>query len=73
MSNGKDVSARFTMDGTVIETQYGRGFVGQAMYLYVFLSSSLFGVWVAGLDLKLGRERKRVSESEPKEILIRFK
>jgi beta-glucanase (GH16 family) len=31
--NGKDVSVRFSMDGQVVETQYGRGFVGKAMYL----------------------------------------
>lgn len=31
--NGRDVSVRFLMDGQVVETQYGRGFVGKAMYL----------------------------------------
>ncbi|KAK4155174.1 galactan endo-beta-1,3-galactanase [Chaetomidium leptoderma] len=31
--NGRDVSVKFSMDGNVIETQYGRGFVGQPMYL----------------------------------------
>jgi beta-glucanase (GH16 family) len=31
--NGRDVSVRFFMDGRLVETQYGRGFVGQAMYL----------------------------------------
>lgn len=31
--NGKDVAIRFFMDENLIETQYGRGFVGQPMYL----------------------------------------
>ncbi|KAK3322611.1 concanavalin A-like lectin/glucanase domain-containing protein [Apodospora peruviana] len=35
--NGRDVSARFTMDGKVIETQYGKGFIGQSMYLIIDL------------------------------------
>ncbi|KXX76891.1 Galactan endo-beta-1,3-galactanase [Madurella mycetomatis] len=33
--NGRDVSVKFWMDGQLIETQYGRGFVGQPMYLWV--------------------------------------
>ncbi|KAK0630844.1 glycoside hydrolase family 16 protein [Bombardia bombarda] len=31
--NGKDVSVKFYMDGKIIETQYGKGFTGQPMYL----------------------------------------
>lgn len=31
--NGRDVSVKFWMDGQVVETQYGRGFVGKPMYL----------------------------------------
>ncbi|KAK3899616.1 glycoside hydrolase [Staphylotrichum tortipilum] len=31
--NGRDVSVRFWMDGRVVETQYGKGFVGKSMYL----------------------------------------
>lgn len=31
--NGKDVSVKFYMDDQLIETQYGKGFVGQPMYL----------------------------------------
>jgi hypothetical protein len=31
--NGRDVSVRFWMDGQLVEAQYGRGFVGQPMYL----------------------------------------
>jgi beta-glucanase (GH16 family) len=32
-TNGRDVSVRFWMDGQLVETQYGRGFVGKPMYL----------------------------------------
>jgi len=31
--NGRDVAIKFFMDEKLIETQYGRGFVGQPMYL----------------------------------------
>lgn len=31
--NGRDVAIKFFMDENLIETQYGRGFVGQPMYL----------------------------------------
>ena len=31
--NGKDVAIKFFMDDKLIDTQYGRGFVGQPMYL----------------------------------------
>ncbi|KAK4210270.1 concanavalin A-like lectin/glucanase domain-containing protein [Rhypophila decipiens] len=37
LANGKDVSAKFLLDGAVIETQYGKGFVGQGMYLIIDL------------------------------------
>ena len=33
VGNGRDVSAKMWMDGKVVETQYGRGFVGKPMYL----------------------------------------
>lgn len=31
--NGRDVSVRFFMDGSLVTTQYGRGFFGKPMYL----------------------------------------
>lgn len=31
--NGKDVEAKFYLDGVLVTTQVGKGFVGQAMYL----------------------------------------
>jgi hypothetical protein len=31
--NGRDVSVKFFMDDRLIETQFGKGFVGQPMYL----------------------------------------
>ncbi|AEO69030.1 glycoside hydrolase family 16 protein [Thermothielavioides terrestris NRRL 8126] len=31
--NGRDVSAKFYMDGKLVDTQYGKGFVGAPMYL----------------------------------------
>lgn len=31
--NGRDVSAKFWLDGKVVETQYGKGYVGQPLYL----------------------------------------
>ncbi|KAH6849685.1 glycoside hydrolase family 16 protein [Chaetomium sp. MPI-CAGE-AT-0009] len=36
-ANGRDVSVRFSMDGQVVETQYGRGYVGKALYLIINL------------------------------------
>ncbi|KAL2181199.1 glycoside hydrolase family 16 protein [Thermothelomyces heterothallicus CBS 202.75] len=35
--NGQDVSVRFSMDGQVVATQYGRGFVGKPLYLIINL------------------------------------
>ncbi len=35
--NGRDVSVRFTMDGKVVETQYGKDFVGKPLYLIINL------------------------------------
>lgn len=35
--NGKDVAIKFFMDDKLIETQYGKGFVGQPMYLIINL------------------------------------
>jgi hypothetical protein len=31
--NGEDVSIKFYLDGSLVTTQYGKGFVGQPMYL----------------------------------------
>lgn len=31
--NGVDVSVKFSMDGQLVDTQFGEGFVGKAMYL----------------------------------------
>lgn len=31
--NGEDVSIKFYLDGSLVTTQYGKGFVGQLMYL----------------------------------------
>jgi hypothetical protein len=31
--NGKDVEVKFHMDGKLVTTQVGRGYVGQAFYL----------------------------------------
>ncbi len=31
--NGRDVSVWFSMDGKVVETQYGKGYVGKPLYL----------------------------------------
>ena len=35
--NGRDVSVRFLMDGRVVETQYGKDFVGKPLYLIINL------------------------------------
>ncbi|KAK1756276.1 concanavalin A-like lectin/glucanase domain-containing protein [Echria macrotheca] len=35
--NGKDLAIKFFMDDKLIDTQYGRGFVGQPMYLIINL------------------------------------
>ena len=35
--NGKDVAVKFFLDGKLVETQFGRGYVGQGLYLIVNL------------------------------------
>jgi len=35
--NGEDVSINFYLDGSLVTTQYGKGFVGQPMYLIIDL------------------------------------
>ncbi|TAQ89902.1 hypothetical protein B7494_g1770 [Chlorociboria aeruginascens] len=35
--NGEDVSIKFYLDGSLVTTQYGKGFVGQSLYLIIDL------------------------------------